>query len=358
MSDDPGSSAPTPDPGAGLALCARHGLHYDPRSQRGCVLCRRQAAATGVEGSGAAVRPVRRWQRLALGCALSLAAALLWLRVLPGLLREPAGNAALGQLELAQLDASATPAPEPAAQARARESTPAPLQPLRVLFIGNSLTFVNEMPAMIAQLAAAAGQKRRFGYRRETPGGFGFSDHLANGAFRRQLRPGAWDFVVLQEQGQRAGWPSPVQRENEFYAPARALYREVQSAGVQPVFYQHFARRDGDRMNDASDSYEAMQARIIAGYESVARELGAAVVPVGAAWAQVHRQQPTLELWVADGMHPTVAGSYLTACVFYAYFYGQSPAGNQYQAGLPPAVARTLQDEAEQIWIDGGKRRL
>jgi hypothetical protein len=331
-----------------IALCSPHGLAYDPRTQRGCVLCRRDlppgATLPRAERGG------RTWVKLGLGCLLTAVAAVLWMRALPMLQRD-------GPVDVPQLDATQPGAAAPALSGQARQPASAAQAPLRVLFIGNSLTFVNEMPAMIARLAAAGGARRPFGYRRETPGGYGLSDHLANGQFRRQLVPGAWDFVVLQEQGQRPSWRSPAQRENEFYAPARSLVRELRSLGLPVVFYQTFARRDGDGTNDTADTYDAMQERINAGYASIGRELGVPVVPVGAGWRVARTAHPALPLWAPDGMHPTVAGSYLAACAFYAYFYGRSPVGNPYDADLDPTLARALQDAATRAWIDQGSPR-
>jgi len=51
-------------------------------------------------------------------------------------------------------------------------------------------------------------------------------------------------------------------------------------------------------------------------------------------------------LWAWDGTHPSTAGSYLDACMFYAALTGRSPVGNPYTAGLDPSQARFLQQVA------------
>ncbi|HEY4001564.1 MAG TPA: hypothetical protein VGO93_22005, partial [Candidatus Xenobia bacterium] len=51
-----------------------------------------------------------------------------------------------------------------------------------------------------------------------------------------------------------------------------------------------------------------------------------------------------LGLWQGDGSHPTVAGTYLAACVFYQMFYHQSPVGNPWHDTLDGNVAARLQD--------------
>jgi hypothetical protein len=225
---------------------------------------------------------------------------------------------------------------------------PAAPRPLRVLFIGNSLTSSNGIPSMIAQLALAAGQARRFEFTQDTPGGIGLSEHLAAGRLPVHLARGPWDFVVLQDQGQRPSW-GKAQREEWLDAPARGLVAAITAAHVAPVFYATYARRDGDRENFPYDSYDAMQARISEGYAEIASELHAGLVPVGAIWQTAHHAQPGLPLWVADGLHPTPAGSYLAACAFYTYFYEQSAEGNPYVAGLPVEQARFLQAIAARV---------
>jgi hypothetical protein len=82
------------------------------------------------------------------------------------------------------------------------------------------------------------------------------------------------------------------------------------------------------------------QAGISDGY----RVLGAA----GDAWQAAHRQDPRLPLWQVDGNHPTLAGTYLAACVLYGRIFNASPAGIPGTAGLPPDVAGLLQVVADQ----------
>jgi hypothetical protein len=53
-----------------------------------------------------------------------------------------------------------------------------------------------------------------------------------------------------------------------------------------------------------------------------------------------------LGLWSSDGTHPSTAGSYLDACMFYVALTGRSPVGNPYTAGLDPSQARFLQQTA------------
>jgi hypothetical protein len=76
--------------------------------------------------------------------------------------------------------------------------------------------------------------------------------------------------------------------------------------------------------------------------------LAVAVAPVGYTWAIVRQESPGIGLWQDDGSHPSTAGTYLAACVFYAAVFRQSPDGLEFTAGLPADSAAILQKVAAQ----------
>ena len=80
------------------------------------------------------------------------------------------------------------------------------------------------------------------------------------------------------------------------------------------------------------------------------------MAPVGYAWMMELRKNPQTELWQEDGSHPTLEGTYLAACVFYAAIFDQSPVGLAYQAGLPAETALELQSMAEQVVFENRAR--
>ena len=67
------------------------------------------------------------------------------------------------------------------------------------------------------------------------------------------------------------------------------------------------------------------------------------VVPAGDAWQSALKKDPSLVLWQEDGIHPTEAGTYLAACVFYAVIFKESPEGLSYRGNLSKEMARELQ---------------
>jgi hypothetical protein len=200
-------------------------------------------------------------------------------------------------------------------------------QPLRVLFIGNSYTHVNGLPKMIAALARA-GKQPPLVHDQETPGGYTLEQHWKNGRAVKKLAAEKWDYVVLQEQSLR-----PLHDRARMFEYAHKLDAEVRKHGARTLLYQTWARQNAPQK----------QPELSRAYLDLGKELKARVVPVGMAWERALKEDPKLALHGADQSHPTKAGTYLAACVFYATLYGKSP------EGLPGAIGRLSDAEARRL---------
>jgi len=211
----------------------------------------------------------------------------------------------------------------------------------RVLFIGNSYTFVNDLPNVFAKLARSGGNKVEVGM--SAQGGWTLSDHVQSAETLHLLNSTKWKFVVLQEQSQI---PSVARaRTQGMYPAARELVQKLKDIGATPIFFVTWAHRDGWPEN-GMNNYESMQSQINYGYVEIAQELNTPIAPVGAAWLTAVNQSPDLILWQEDGNNPTEQGTYLAACVFYAVIFHESPAGLKYRAGLSRENARIIQSIA------------
>ncbi len=208
---------------------------------------------------------------------------------------------------------------------------------VRVLFLGNSYTYVNDLPAVFVELARSAGRNAETGM--VASGGETLAEHAASADSIGAIRGSRWQFVVLQEQSEI---PSlEVLRQSQMYPAARSLAEVIRAAGATPVLLETWAHRDG--WPDYRLHYAAMQAGIDQGYLALGGQLGVGVAPAGEAWQAALSQEPTIALWQADGSHPSEAGTYLAACVLYARIFGASPVGIADTAGLPGDVAHALQ---------------
>jgi len=218
----------------------------------------------------------------------------------------------------------------------------------RVLFIGNSYTYVNDLPNTFADLARAGGHKTEVGM--SAQGGWMLADHVKSSDTIAKIDSAKWNFVVLQEQSEVPSIQSS--RTQEMYPAARVLVDDVRQAGAVPILFITWAHRDGLPANGMPD-YASMQAQISNGYLVTAQALNSPVAPVGVAWQAVRNLYPQINLWQDDGSHPTEEGTYLAACVFYADIFQQSPKGLSYQANLPTDTAQDLQKVAADTVFNG-----
>jgi hypothetical protein len=212
--------------------------------------------------------------------------------------------------------------------------------PVRILFIGNSLTFQNNLPEVFAELAQSGGYDVEVDM--SAYGGWTLSDHAASPLTRDKIEL-KWDFVILQEQSVIPCMAS--EREQYMYPAVRTLYSMITDKGSTPILFMTWGRRNG--FPDAGYStFNKMQAEIYSGYMAIGDELDILVAPVGSAWLRALEKDVQLNLWETDGIHPSREGTYLSACVFYTTIFRQSPEGLLYTAGLSEEIAQVLQAAA------------
>ncbi len=224
-----------------------------------------------------------------------------------------------------------------------------------ILFLGNSYTAVNSLPQLLYNLAIT--NQDTLDYDSYTPGGYTFQGHSQDVNALAKIQQKPWDYVVLQEQSQLPSF-SPAQVASDVFPYARKLDSliHVNHACTQTVFYMTWGRKYGDAQNCASYppvcSYSGMSTRLRSSYVQMADMNEAVVSPAGMAWMASRAADSTINLWSSDNSHPSMAGSYLTACVFYATIYEKTPIGLSFTAGLPQATVSFLQAIAHQTVFD------
>ena len=221
----------------------------------------------------------------------------------------------------------------------------------RVLFIGNSYTTVNDLPGVFAGLARSGGH--RVETKSAAVDGWTLANHADSPATATALTASSWDIVVLQEQSQIPAIEDF--RQTQMYPAARRLISSIRDRGARPLLYLTWGRRDG-WPETGMPTYASMQSAIDDGYLAIAADQRVAIAPVGDAWATMVTRTPRMELWQDDGSHPSEAGTYLAACVFYATIFRESPKGLAYHGSLTAEVAAMIQSvAAETVLVDPGK---
>jgi hypothetical protein len=198
----------------------------------------------------------------------------------------------------------------------AASASPAPAGTPRVLFIGNSLTEGNALPAMVEALAVAAG--RPLAVEAVTVGGFSLEDHWNQGDARRAIARGGFRFVVLQQ-----GPSSLADSRANLLVWTGRFGEEIRRAGARHALYSVWP--ESARAGVFADVTES--------YRLAAASVDGVLLPAGEAWRAAWRREPSLPLYGSDGFHPTPRGTYLAALVIASRLLDRSPVGLAHDVG-------------------------
>ena len=206
--------------------------------------------------------------------------------------------------------------------------------PDSILFVGNSFTFYNN--AIYSHLrkllmAEDPATRRSIFLKSMTISGAVLADH--EGGLKQMLDLRPWHTIVLQGHSLEAVDPERADGFKQTLADFSGLIRD---SGAEPVLFMTWAYAGRPEMIEELDP----------AFSRLGEQMNMKVIPVGLAFAQALNDIPGLELHVADKIHPSLAGTYLAAAVFYAALYGKSPEHLEYDAGLDGATARKLRQIA------------
>jgi len=187
---------------------------------------------------------------------------------------------------------------------------------MKVLFLGNSFTYYNDLPAMLEKLSGGE----------ITCGKVYISSAYLNWftdesrelcAQVREKSTEKWDALILQEQSLH-----PLLDPEDFRKQAVTLSELFPGT---PVFmYQTWAYRDGSgKLADTGLTYDEMKEKLRDAYEAVTQAVGGIRVPVGYGFAEARRIAPHVDLYKEDDYHPSPAGTYIAACLFYMALTGK-----------------------------------
>ena len=169
-----------------------------------------------------------------------------------------------------------------------------------VLFIGNSLTYQNDLPGTLAAIAASVGDT--VGVRSVAKPDYALVDHLTDGQALATLRQARWDFVVLQ-QG-----PSTLPANRDSLALWTTQWdRFIRAQSARPALLMVWP--DASRKS----FFEACRLS----YLNAAQGVDGVMLPAGEAWTIAWQTDPDLPFYGSDGFHPSLLGTYLAAIVIY-----------------------------------------
>ena len=182
----------------------------------------------------------------------------------------------------------------------------------RLLFLGHSLTYYNDMPAMVGKMADSADSPIRYDITMSAFPNAGLDNHWNSRNTRELLAKGGWDRVIAQPE--RVYEPLGPDSRMHFYA-SKLLAGTAEGPPaiiISPQPSQAFYGQE-DRTTSRWDNGRALQENL----RGLAVAVGADVIDVAGAWERVRAEQLPFSLY-KDGNHPSLEGSYLMALVVYA----------------------------------------
>jgi len=186
------------------------------------------------------------------------------------------------------------------------------MKELRVLFIGNSHTYFNDMPEVF-KMITEAGQGIKVEVSMQAHPGVTYNWHLSQEAeLRFALIHGRYDYVFLQ---QAAHTPRPDPEDT--IRDGKKLIELVKKCGSTPIIVLPWAEK----------RFPENQAIMYDTYGKLAKETNTKYSPVGNIFERVLNENPDINLYWFDGEHCSPYGTYVNACCAYTLIFGESPVG-------------------------------
>jgi hypothetical protein len=172
---------------------------------------------------------------------------------------------------------------------------------LHILYVGNSLTYENDLPGTIAAIATLDGAQ--ISYESIANPDFALVDHLDGGSNAvSEIQRGGWNFVILQ-QG-----PSSLPESRTLLIDGTQRFdKYIRAAGARSALYMVWPSRD--RLSFLED--------VRLSYKLAADTVQGIFLPAGEAWMAAWRDNPGLSFYASDNVHPTPLGTFLAALVIY-----------------------------------------
>jgi hypothetical protein len=216
---------------------------------------------------------------------------------------------------------------------------------ISVLFVGNSLTQVNNLPEVFKKFAAESTLHADVDVKSITPGGAMLYDHWKRGEALVLLREQHPNYLILQGQS-----TEPLSAPQNFACYAARLKAEADRVHAKTILFSTLARPAGDlyyKDQTSGGTPTEMQRRLNSAYSSLAKNIGATLAPVGVAWQHAHRAIPDIQL--LDGtQHPSPSGTYLAAAALFRTVFNTPATGSTFYDGLLKETALRLQHVADE----------
>ena len=218
----------------------------------------------------------------------------------------------------------------------------------KTLFIGNSMTYFNNMPNLFQEIANSKGKNIQVQY--YAPGGTGFVHHHVDNNVYNLFRNNVWTNVVFQPgTGESAGvsWPvnTTIQRGQQMidsvrkYSPCAKIFLYEIPYGIKAT----------NNIPDYND-YFAIQTKMKDSITKMANALQIPFIPAGESARHHFTSSQDLLLHSSyNDVHPNLNGSYLVACTAFATIFQEPVTVSNYLGGVSQANATYFQNIADVV---------
>lgn len=227
--------------------------------------------------------------------------------------------------------------------------TPGIQSAIKILFVGNSLTYSNNMPDIFKNLAAVPGKEVYVD--QATPGGVDLRHLISDQLVLNKINSMKWDYVVLQSDDITAFSDMYQIEISTIEKFKRIIYQNNPSTKI--IYTMIWGLRDGITLRELNGetvnySYEVYFNKIYDGTLKIAQMTNLKVAPVGLAWKFVIKDnyENRMQLFSEDKAHPALHGSYIMACVMNDVILQNTNPNIQFYCGIPVQQAKYYQQKA------------
>ncbi len=217
------------------------------------------------------------------------------------------------------------------------------VQPMNILFIGNSYTHMNKMPELVQKMAESKGY--RVNVEMDAKSGHSFKMHTERPELFEHIKQKKWDYVVLQGFSRELSYsPGYIDTASipYFNKIVDSIYTNNPCTNI--LLYMTWGYKEGFADRPEVDTYEKMSDSIRKGYQYLSAIYNLPIVPVGDVYRLI-RKKTNINLYAEDMQHPTKDGSYVIASTFYSAIFKTSPL-NAYNKTIDSKNAEIIQNTA------------
>jgi hypothetical protein len=170
----------------------------------------------------------------------------------------------------------------------------------QILFVGNSLTYTNDLPKLVAQLASSNNiqiKTQTLAY-----ANYALEDHWNDGELQQLITKGSFDFVVVQQ-----GPSSQADGREMLFDYGERIAALCEVRGAKLVFFMVWP---------AKVNYHTFDG-VIKNYTDAAARSGSLLCPVGKVWKDHFDSTNDFSYYGPDQFHPSLDGSTVAAQIIY-----------------------------------------